>query len=226
MSPDEALKGIRLIEEASRAGVTQVVHTSMAGTDRLTEMPGSGEGCRDEDVVIAKAEVEDAVRAAGFPRVTFLRPGWFMDNFIGPLVRGFFPDLHRGLLAVAWHEDQPRQRVRHRCVRGSRLADPARFDGEVIELASEVLTVAEIATALTDVLSRPIRYQQLSSEEVVATGQWPIWVRAREAHNDATRTGRGPYAPVDVSALDRFCIPLTRFVDWVAGARKQFTFDS
>ncbi|GAA1279687.1 NmrA/HSCARG family protein [Saccharothrix xinjiangensis] len=206
----EVAQGVNLVEGARAAGVPQFVHTSVCGAGQHTEAPGWAEGrwASMEATLGAKSAIQDRVRAAGFPRWTILKPGFFMENFLpeaaflfprgveGGLVSVLRPDTRLALAAV---DDIGRAAA-------AAVAAPERFHGVELELASDRLSMAEIAEVLSRALGTPLSAPDLTEEEALAAGM-PAMGVSHEWMNGVDMPGRPQYAR-DLG------IPLTGFDAW------------
>lgn len=207
-------QAVNLLEGARAARVSQFVHTSVSGASRHTEIPGWAEG-RWASVAPAletKHAIEQQVRTAGFARWTILKPGFFMENFLpataflfprgiaGGLVSVLKPETRLSLVAV---EDIGRAAA-------AALTDPERFDRVELELASDYLSMAEIAAILSDVLDTPLAAPDMTEEQAVAAGMPPMGA----SHAFMNVSGQ-PARPEFAQALG---IPVTDFASW---AKKQ-----
>ncbi|MEV6908427.1 NmrA/HSCARG family protein [Amycolatopsis sp. NPDC051071] len=206
----EVTQGVNLVEAAKAAGVTQFVHTSVTGAGQHTEIPGWAEGrwALMEAPFGAKSAIQDAVRAAGFPRWTLLKPGFFMENFLpsmgflfprgveGGLVSVLKPETRLSLVAV---EDIGRAAA-------AAIVAPERFDRVELELASDYLSMTEIAEVLSQALDTPLSAPELTEREAFAAGMPPMGA-THEFMNVAGQPGRPEYAR-------QLGIPLTDFGTW------------
>ncbi|MCC3313149.1 NmrA family NAD(P)-binding protein [Nocardia africana] len=205
----EVTQGVHLIEGARVAGVSQFVHTSVSGAGQHTEVPGWAPGrWAVENSLTAKAAVQDALRAAGFPRWTLLKPGTFMENFL-PSMRYMFPrGVEGGLVSVL----APQTRLSLVAVAdigraaAAAITDPGRFDRVELELASDYLSMIEIAATLSRALGVPVEAPNMTVTQAVAAGMPPMGA-ALEWLNVAGQPGRPDYA----RALG---ISLTSFEQW------------
>jgi uncharacterized protein YbjT (DUF2867 family) len=211
----EVAQGVNLVEGARAAGVPQFVHTSVTGAGQHTDTPGWAEGrwASMAPTLNAKSAIQDRVRAAGFPRWTLLKPGFFMENFL-PSMRFLFPrGVDGGLVSVV----RPGTRLSLVAVAdigsaaAAAIAAPERFDRIELELASDYLSMAEIAAVLSRALGTPLAAPDMTVQEAVAAGM-PAMGAAHEWLNVVGQPGRPEYA----SDLG---IPLTSFETW---ARQQF----
>jgi len=219
--PLETAHGLLLVREALRAGVQHFVHTSVTGTTGHRRFPDWGTGRWTESYWLAKWEIEEAVRAAGFPHHTVLRPAFMMENFIPPKVDFLFPALRHGEIATAIHIRSVLQLVSAEDVGAFATAAftrPQDFNGCSIDLACENPTVSQIADTLSRGLQRKIRAVALTPDEALARGQFAGWVRTQEWINEV-----GYQASIE--ALGGYGIRLTTFADWVAAHRDAFRFD-
>ncbi|PRY59850.1 NmrA family NAD(P)-binding protein [Glycomyces artemisiae] len=206
----EVAQGVNLIEGALAAGVPQFVHTSVSGAGQHTEVPGWDEGRWDymAPTLGAKSAVQDRVREAGFPHWTLLKPSFFMENFLPSMAFLFPRGLDGGLVSVL----HPHTRVSVVAVddigtaAAAALADPERFDRVELELASDFLTMAEIAEALSDALGRRLEAPDMDEREALAAGM-PAMGASHQWMNDVSQPARPEFA----RALG---LPLTDFATW------------
>ncbi|KIR65777.1 MULTISPECIES: NmrA/HSCARG family protein [Micromonospora] len=206
----EVVQGVNLVEGARAAGVPQFVHTSVTGAGQHTEAPGWAEGrwAMMEPVLGAKSEIQDRVREAGFPHWTLLKPGFFMENFLPSMAYLFPRGIAGGLVSVL----RPETRLSLVAVddigraAAAAIADPERFDGVELELASDHLSMTEIAQTLSRVLGTPLAAPDMTEEEAIAAGMPPMGV-THEWMNAVGQPGRPEYAR-DLG------IPLTSFAAW------------
>jgi len=206
----EVTQGVNLVEGAKAAGVPQFVHTSVTGAGRHTEAPGWAEGrwASMEPVLGAKSAVQDRVRAAGFPHWTLLKPGFFMENFLPSMAFLFPRGIEGGLVSVL----HPRTRLSLVAVddigraAAAAIATPERFDGVELELASDHLSMTEIAEVLSRALGTRLSAPDMTEQEALAAGM-PGMGASHEWLNVVGQPARPQYAR-DLG------IPLTSFEEW------------
>lgn len=216
----EHAQAVNLVEGALAAGVPQFVHTSVSGAGQHTGTAGWAEGrwAALEPYYTTKTAIQDRVRAAGFPHWTIIKPGWFMENFL-PSAAYLFPrGVEGGLVTVL----KPGTRLSLVAVddigtaAAMAVADPARFDGVELELASELLTMTQIAGVLSRALGTTLTAPDLTEAEAVAAGM-PVW--AGVSHERINVTGQ----PADPRYARELGIPLTTFEAWARGRLAQDT---
>ncbi|ASO20899.1 uncharacterized protein YbjT (DUF2867 family) [Actinoalloteichus hoggarensis] len=206
----EVRQAANLIEAARAEGVPQFVHTSVSGAGQHTEFPGWAEGrwAPMEPHYTAKAGIQDRVRAAGFPYYTLLKPAFFMDK-LRPEEAFLFPrGLDGGLVSVL----KPATMISLTAVgdigraAAAAVADPGRFHGVELELASDHLSMTAIAEILSRVLGRELPAPDMTAEEAAAAG-----MPAMGAFHEILNVAGQPARPEFARALG---IPLTGFEDW------------
>ncbi|NUP25724.1 MAG: NmrA family NAD(P)-binding protein [Nocardia sp.] len=215
----EIAQATNLVEAAAAAGVEQFVHSSVTGAGQHTETPGWAEGRWPAVApsLDAKAAIQDRVRAAGFPRWTILKPGFFMENFLPSMAFLFPRGIEGGLVTVL----NPATRLSLVAAddigraAAAAVADPRRFDRVELELAGEHLSMTEIAEVLSRTLGRPLAAPEMTEEQARAAGMPPMGA-SHEYLNAAGQPGRPEYA----RALG---IPLTGFAEW---ARERLLVDA
>jgi uncharacterized protein YbjT (DUF2867 family) len=206
----EVTQGVNLIEGAKAAGVRQFVHTSVTGAGRHTETPGWAEGrwASMEPAMSAKSAIQDQLRAAGFPHWTLLKPGFFMDNFLPSMAFLFPRGIEGGLVSVL----NPETRLSLVAVddigraAAAAIAAPEEFDGVELELASDYLSMTEIAEVLSRALGTQLSAPDMTDEEALAAGM-PAYAASHEWLNVAGQPARPQYAR-------SLGIPLTSFEEW------------
>ncbi|OKK00318.1 NmrA family NAD(P)-binding protein [Amycolatopsis sp. CB00013] len=206
----EVTQGVNLIEGAKAAGVPQFVHTSVSGAGQHVEADGWAEGrwASMEPTLGAKAAIQDRLREAGFPRWTLLKPGFFMENFL-PDMKFLFPrGVDGGLVSVI----KPSTSLSLAAVddigtaAAAAIAEPDRFAGVELELASDFLTMTEIAEVLSGALGTRLTAPNMTVEQAVAAGMPPMGA-SHEWLNVIGQPGRPEFAR-DLG------IPLTGFDGW------------
>ena len=154
----ETREGINVVRAASAVGVSHLVYASVAGADRATGIPHFD----------SKFEVEKEIRRSGVP-FTIVAPVFFMENF---LADGLAAGIAKGAISMALPATRRLQQIA--------LADIAQFNALVIErregflgkridIASDELTVATAAAAISEVTGRHIEYTALPLD---AVRQW------------------------------------------------------
>lgn len=154
-APAETREGINIVRAAASAGVTHLVYSSVAGADRATGIPHFD----------SKFEVEKAVRRSGVP-FTIVAPVFFMENFLADWLAA---GIAQGSLAMALPATRRLQQIA--------VADIAQFAALVIErresflgtrleIASDELTLATVAAAISEVSGRHIEYTALPIDAV------------------------------------------------------------
>ncbi|QEU97916.1 NmrA family NAD(P)-binding protein [Streptomyces kanamyceticus] len=206
----EMTQGVNLIEAAKAAGVAQFVHTSVSGAGQHTESPGWAEGrwASMEPTLGTKSALQDRVRAAGFPHWTLLKPSFFMENFLPSMAFLFPRGIEGGLVSVL----NPGTRLSLVAVEdigraaAAAIAAPERFHGVELELASDYLSMTEIAEVLSRALGTRLSAPDMTEEQALAAGM-PEMGASHEWLNVAGQPGRPQFAR-DLG------IPLTSFEDW------------
>lgn len=148
----EILQGKALAESAAKHQVRHFIYSSVQSAGRKTGIPHFE----------SKWQIEDCIRQLNLP-YTILRPVFFMENFLYP---DFRKSLDAGVLPMEMKPNTPLQMVHV-----DHVGDFARycFDrqriGEEIDLASDELTMLQVAESFSKVLGRPVKFVSISLEE-------------------------------------------------------------
>src|SRR5690606_4519218 len=169
-----------LVNAAQEAGVSQVVHTSAAGTNFFPKWD------RFADIswyLDHKYAVEELFRNGGFSYWTILHPCWFMENFTHPLADIMAPQLKAGKL---YGSVAPNALVKmNSSGETGRLAalafqHPEEFGGRDLNIASDELSLSAVAATLGNVIGKEVTYQQVSLEEGIERGMLEGTLNAME----------------------------------------------
>ncbi|MFF0153456.1 NmrA family NAD(P)-binding protein [Micromonospora sp. NPDC005203] len=214
----ELTQGFNLIDAALAAEVPQFVHTSVSGAGQHTETPGWAEGrwAAMAPYYATKAGIQDRVREAGFKRWTLLKPSFFMDNFL-PSMAYLIPRGVAGGLATVIKPQTSLSLVATDDIgraAAAAIAEPDRFHGVELELASDYRTMTEIAKALSDALGVELSAPDMTEEEAIAAGMPEFAAISHEQMNVVGQPARPEYA----QALG---IPLTTFAQWARDALRE-----
>lgn len=196
-----------LVSAAREAGVTQVIHTSAAGTDFFPKWD------RFPDIswyLDHKYAVEELFRNGGFKYCTILHPCWFMENFTPPLSGLMAPQLKVGRLYGAVAPDAlVKMNSGEDTARLAALAfeNPEKFSGRDLNVASDELSWAEVADTLSKATGKNVNYQQVSRKEAVELGMLEGTLKAMEW---IAETGYG----FDVQETVQHGVPLKTFSQW------------
>lgn len=205
----EMTRGRNVVEAAHKAGVSHVVHSSVAGAGEFHRtQPGWAEGRWEKHYWESKSAVDEAVRTGGFEHWTVLKPATFMENLTGwsyifgdwsdgTIITGFAADTRIPWIAV----DDIGEAA------AIAFTEPGRLDGMDVELAGEMLTMTETAEILSEVTGRAVSAPVLTPQEAVERGMLPAMVNGVERIN-ANGT---PARPEHVRALG---LPTTDFRTW------------
>jgi uncharacterized protein YbjT (DUF2867 family) len=197
----EEKQGIRLAEQARRAGVHHYVYTSVASAHRGTGIPHFEN----------KWRIEQAVRKLAFPSYAILRPVFFMENFQGAF---FKPALDKGQLAVALRADTPLQMIAVEDIGayGRLVFDSAeRFNGRELDIAGDELTMPDAARVLGDAMKKKVEFVPVPIAEVrKASEDYAVMLEWFD------RVGYD----VHIRSRSRECgLPPTKLASWAAAQR-------
>lgn len=151
--------GAALADAAAAAGVEHIVYTSVAGVERVRNLPGWG----------VKWQIEEHIRALGVP-ATMLRPVRFMENLPGVV------DVATGEIRELWAADQPVQMIAVDDIgwfAAAAFADPDTYAGHAWEIAGDELPHTEMVAAMHAATGREFTYIHESPEEFAARRGYP-----------------------------------------------------
>lgn len=221
--PDFEVRTARkLVDAARKAGVGIFVHTSVARAGDHESFVGWSEQRWWPVYWTSKDAANEAVRNAGFRHWVILKPAYMMDNLVAPKSHWMYP----GLKSRATFETAMKPNTRLHFVAAADVgrfaaaafADPSRFDKQEIDLASEALTMTEVADVVSEVTGKRVAAQHYSAREAVERGNPPgltesqVWANV-EGYK------------VDTEQANNRGIVLERLSDWAGRMRERFDID-
>ncbi|KAK8863089.1 NAD(P)-binding protein [Apiospora arundinis] len=140
-----------ILEIAKVAGVKQVVSSTTLGVSQLDANVRVARGSFMEKHMINKKSLEDAVENMGFQHYTFLRPSFFMANFLEPKVKRYaeIRDHRRWTTSMTPETQLPI--VDHVDIAKFAVAafrDPEAFHGRALGLASDQMGIQDMLDLL------------------------------------------------------------------------------
>ncbi len=151
----EVRMGKNLADAARAAGVKHFIYSSVGGADRKTGIPHFE----------SKYAIEEHIRSLELPSTIF-RPVYFMYNFNAPAMRAA---ILNGALATALRPDRRLQMLATEDLAAFvRLAvgHPEVYLDNTFELASDELTMPEVAEVFSRVTGKTVQYVQQPIEQV------------------------------------------------------------
>lgn len=212
----EPRNAANMVQAAQKAGIEQVVHTSVAGSDLFPRW--------DKHQYLAqtwenKYAIEELIRNGGFKYWTILHPVWFMENFVAPHSAIMAPELKDGVLFGTLQEDTPlKLNSGEDTTQFARAAfeNPQKFHCKDINVASDELTMTEIAQTLSRVLGKKVAYERTSSEETRKRGMLEGTVYFMEWLEAVPGYG------FDIQETRQYGVALKSFTEWVEENKHRF----
>lgn len=167
------MKCHNILNIAKAAGVKQVVASTTLGVSQLDDSVRVAPGSFMEKHMINKKALEQSVQDFGFEHFTFLRPSFFMANFLEPKVKRYAEIRDQHSWTTSMTPDTQLPIVDHVDIAkfaAAAFEDPARFHGRAIGLASDQMRIQEMLDLLADAAGRPysIRALFMTDEEIEA----------------------------------------------------------
>ncbi|KAI0173476.1 NAD(P)-binding protein [Hypoxylon sp. FL1284] len=162
-----------ILSIAKAANVKQVVVSTTLGVSQLDDNVRVAPGSFMEKHMINKKSLERAVEDAGFEHFTFLRPTFFMANFLEPKVKRYAEIRDHHTWTTSMTPDTQLPIVDHVDIAKFALAafrDPATYHGRAIGLASDQMRVQEMLDLLAEAAEKPgsLRALFMTDDEIEA----------------------------------------------------------
>lgn len=212
----EPRNAANMVQAAKKAGIKQVVHTSVAGSNLF---PRWDKYKALADYNEHKYQIEELIRNGGFPYWTILHPCLFMESFEKESAKVMAPELKDGVIFSVLNPDTP---IKWTCgdntAQFARAAfeNPEKFNKKDINVAGEELSMSQAAQILSRVLGKKVTYEAVSHEEAVARGLMEGTVCGQEWMGAVT-----PSFGFDMNETRQYGVPLTSFELWVTANQEK-----
>ncbi len=144
----EIRQGINLADAANRSEISHFVYSSVGSADKNTGIPHFD----------SKFKIEEHIRGTGL-RYTILRPVFFMENWLG-----MRENIDKGTLALPLNPDTRFQMIAVDNI-GEFVAlafeHSGHWQGRAVDIASDDLSMSEVAQAFSRASGREVQYQQV-----------------------------------------------------------------
>ncbi|KAM3077183.1 hypothetical protein ACMFMF_005095 [Clarireedia jacksonii] len=204
----EAQQAKTVIEASKKAGVESIVVSTTINAnnkdfwdDSTTKESGM------HWYFAAKAEVEHAVREAGFNAYTILRPVWMIHDYLLPSAPYNFSGLAtKGELDHAYNDGT--KMIHTDSYAAAALQDPVKFGGQEIDLGNEAFTIEEVRDILAKISGREVKARKRDPEEMEAV-KYVLFSQGLQILANAKDISN---ASADAKAVQaKFGIPFTSF---------------
>ena len=146
----EIRQGIQLIDLAKAKGVKHFVYSSVVGCNLKTGIPHWE----------SKGTIERHLQSTGL-NYTILRPASLYENLLLPQVKS---RIMKGKLVLPVKPDRIQQFIGADdigLVTSKIFSYPAKYDGQIIQLAADQMDGRKLAALFSDVLNKGVKFQQL-----------------------------------------------------------------
>lgn len=216
----ELRHGRKFVETALEAGIQILVHSSVARAGRQKEFSGWAHGRWPENYWNSKSGVNDLVRAAGPTKWVIIKPAYLLENFLPPKAAFMYPGLERRLIETVMGSDVRLDVVSARDVGrvvAAAFADPVRFAGQEIDLATASVTMPELAQYIAAATGQLVKAVSLPPQSLIENGYSPGVV-----DNQIWATDEG--YQVDLVRAASFGVSLESPAEWASRNRDNFRF--
>lgn len=215
----ESRQAKNLITVAEKQNIKKFVQTSVARTGDQENFKYWGEGYWSENYWIQKDIVEKAVKDSSLKHWTILKPAYMMENWLPYRAKHFFPDLKNNILKSAFNHQSTIDLVS--AIDIAKFAVEAFktenvFDKESIEIASESLTIDQIATKINKHTDKEIEVLTISPDEAIQEGISPGIVKSQEWNNLEGYQ-------VDINKTKNYGINLLSLSEWLDIYKSKFS---
>lgn len=219
--PDFADHGANLRQAQSimsialAAGANHVVYTSVLGANDLEGISTWDPNGAAAWVMTSKRDIEEAVKASGFPHWTILRPALFMTNFLGSNVAMYGNFAESGTWSTGLLENTPIPVISPKTMGAfgaAALLEPTKWHGREFDYADEFLTPGQVVQELARASGVDLKVHIYPEEELKALASQNPFVAGqlitREIHKF-----------VDMEEVKAENIPLTPFREFLEGEK-------
>lgn len=229
--------GYNVLQAAERAGIQYLIHTSVARAGNHHEYATWGKGMDStmRSYWLAKATVNEWIKASTIPHWSIFKPAYMMDVFLPPKVAGMHPLLNEGKIVSVTKSDTKIDMMNvedQAKLITQAFKDFAPFDKQEIDLAGESLTFNEVAQVLSEVTGKKVEAFSFTAEEMRADKAYEAaLVKAFKnfdpalivkANIDSQEWNNTDGYKVDIARANSFGVKLSSFKEWAERHKDEF----
>jgi uncharacterized protein YbjT (DUF2867 family) len=207
----------RILQTSKSAGVEHIIYTSSIAVGNHRESPHWDPTNLAAPAIEGKYDTEELICRTGFPKWTFIRPGYFMTNFLLPSAPFMFPGLGEKtefVTSLRSHTVLPLVDPNDiGAFAAAAFLDPGKFDQQEIRLAGDLRTVQQVIQTLSEVSGRSIKAIYRSSEETEELAKTDPLIAGQLLSLDMARD-------VDLKQLKKWGVPLGTFSEFLKREHK------
>jgi len=201
-----------ILSIAKEAGVTQVVSSTTLGVSQLDANVHVYPGSFMEKHMLNKKAIEQAVEDQGFEYFTFMRPTFFMANFLEPKVKRYAEIRDQRSWTTSMTAETQLPILDHLDIAKFVVAafqNPDAFQGRAIGLASDQMGIQEMMDLLAETAGQPGSFKAyfMTDEEIEGQDQGTTFATTHKVLRTASDY-------VHLEEL-RAIAPLTSFKDYL-----------
>lgn len=229
--------GYNVIQAAERAGVQYLLHISVARAGHHAEYTTWGKGMDSSmrSYWLAKATVNEWIKASTIPHWSIFKPAYMMDVFLPPKVVGMHPLLSKGEIISATKTDSKIDMMN--------VADQAKliaqafndftaFDHQEIDLAGDSVSLGEVAQILSEVTGKKVKAVYQTGDELFANENYTNTLRQVypqfdpamivKANLDSQTWFNTDGYQVDIAKANTYGVKLSSFSEWAKQHKDEF----
>lgn len=229
--------GYNVVQAAERAGVQYLIHTSVARAGHHAEYSTWGKGMDStmRSYWLAKATVNEWIKSSTIPHWSIFKPAYMMEVFLPPKVAGMHPLLSQRQIVSATKVDSKIDMMNvddQAALIAKAFADFTPFDHQEIDLAGESISLAEVASVLSEVTGKKVQATYQSGDELLANEEYGNVLRKVYPQFDPTMIVKANLDSqewfntdgyqVNIAHANNFGVKLSSFKEWAKRHKDEF----
>ncbi|RYP35303.1 hypothetical protein DL766_002575 [Monosporascus sp. MC13-8B] len=206
----ERRHAVKIVRIAKAAGVKQVVTSTSLGVSQIDAADPLLKPSLLQELLVVKKAVEQAALDGEFESWTFLRPAYFMTNFLKPNIDNYSDIVSEKIWKSAMTPDTKIGFIDPHDIGQFAIAafkDPKGFKNRSLGLVSELLTPQEAMDRLGKAMGSPIKATFMTDEEIAAAHPMTVLFRMEKSMRNMSDY-------VDLEELGKI-VPLTSFSEFL-----------
>lgn len=184
---------------------------------------------------LAKATVNEWIKASDIPHWTIFKPAYMMEVFLPPKVAGMHPLLSQGKLVSATKVDSKIDMMNvddQAKLIATAFKDFDKFDKQEIDLAGDSISLKEVADILSQITGKQVQAFYQSGDELLANQDYANTLRKVypqfdpamivKASLDSQEWFNSDGYQVDIAKANAYGVKLSSFREWAERHKGEF----